>query len=173
MHASGASAQTPMTGDLEDLVERRRRDKDVRRITTLRPRWSRLGYYKGGVSEEALKAEQKRIEAERTQTQEWADAGEREVEVEDEDVMAALDDALLLLNETKSSTRCSPPTSAGSSTKPSSWRSPSATPTSSTHSARRCNQSARIGRRRSALRATLGAWHRLPIHFLCVSDVTG
>jgi hypothetical protein len=60
-----------------------------------------LGYYKGGVSEEALKAEQKRIEAERTQTQEWADAGEREVEVEDEDVMAALDDALLLLNETK------------------------------------------------------------------------
>jgi hypothetical protein len=92
-----------MTGDLEDLVERRRRDKDVRRITTLRPRWSRLGYYKGGVSEEALKAEQKRIEAERTQTQERADAGEREVEVEVEveDVMAALDDALLLLNETK------------------------------------------------------------------------
>lgn len=30
-----------------------------------------------------------------------------------------------------------------------------------------------IGHHRSALRATLGAWHRLPIHSLCVSDVTG
>jgi site-specific DNA recombinase len=54
-------------------------------------------YYKGGVSEEVLKAEQERIEAERAQAQEWADAAEREVE----DVMAALEDALLLLNVTQ------------------------------------------------------------------------
>jgi hypothetical protein len=54
-------------------------------------------YYKRGVSEEVLKAEQERIEAERAQAQQWAEAADRAVE----DVMAALDDALLLLDETK------------------------------------------------------------------------
>jgi hypothetical protein len=52
-------------------------------------------YYKGGVSEEVLKAEQERIENERTKAQQWADAATREVE----DVMAALDDALAILDE--------------------------------------------------------------------------
>ena len=52
-------------------------------------------YYKGGVSEEVLKAEQERIESERAKAQQWADAAKREVE----DVMAALDDALAILND--------------------------------------------------------------------------
>jgi hypothetical protein len=51
--------------------------------------------YKGGVSEEVMKAEQERIESERTKAQQWADAAEREVE----DVMAALDDALTILDD--------------------------------------------------------------------------
>jgi hypothetical protein len=44
-----------------------------------------------------LKAEQDRIETERAKARQWADAADREVE----DVMAALDDALLLLDATK------------------------------------------------------------------------
>jgi hypothetical protein len=52
-------------------------------------------YYKGGVSEEVLKAEQERIESERAKAQQWADAAKREVE----DVMTALDDALAILND--------------------------------------------------------------------------
>jgi hypothetical protein len=46
-------------------------------------------------SEEVLKAEQERIESERTKAREWADAATREVE----DVMAALDDALAILDD--------------------------------------------------------------------------
>jgi hypothetical protein len=52
-------------------------------------------YYKGGVSEEVLKAEQERIEIEHGKARRWADTAEREVE----DVMAALDNVLILLDD--------------------------------------------------------------------------
>jgi site-specific DNA recombinase len=51
-------------------------------------------YYAGGVSQEVMRAEQQRIEAEQARAQEWAEAATRETE----DVMGALDDALLLLD---------------------------------------------------------------------------
>jgi hypothetical protein len=53
-------------------------------------------YYNGGVSEEVLKAEQQRIATEQTTAPRWADAAEAEVE----DVMDALEDALLLVDAT-------------------------------------------------------------------------
>ncbi len=80
-------------------IARRESDRHNRRLHELIGEQQSLVqlYYKGGVSEEVLKAEQERIEAERAQAQQWADAADREVE----DVMAALKDALLLLDETK------------------------------------------------------------------------
>ena len=80
-------------------IARRESDRHNRRLHELTGEQQKLVqlYYKGGVSEEVLKAEQERIEAERAQAQQWAEAADREVE----DVMAALDDALLLLDETK------------------------------------------------------------------------
>jgi site-specific DNA recombinase len=80
-------------------IARRESERHNRRLHELTGEQQKLVqlYYKGGVSEEVLKAEQERIEAERAQAQQWAEAADREVE----DVMAALADALLLLDETK------------------------------------------------------------------------
>ncbi len=77
-------------------IARRESDRHNRRLRELTGEQQKLVqlYYKGGVSEEVLKAEQNRIENERSQAQQWADAADRE----ETDVMAALDDALLLLD---------------------------------------------------------------------------
>jgi site-specific DNA recombinase len=79
-------------------IARRESDRHTRRLRELTGEQQKLVqlYYKDGVSEEVLKAEQERIENERTQAKQWADAAEREVE----DVMAALQDALILLDNT-------------------------------------------------------------------------
>ncbi len=78
-------------------IARRESARHTRRLHDLTGEQQKLVqlYYKGGVSEEVLKAEQARIETERAKAQQWADAAKREVE----DVMAALDDALAILNE--------------------------------------------------------------------------
>jgi site-specific DNA recombinase len=80
-------------------IARRESDRHNRRLRELTGEQQKLVqlYYKGGVSEEVLQAEQERIQAERAQARQWADAADREVT----DVMAALDDALLLLDATK------------------------------------------------------------------------
>jgi site-specific DNA recombinase len=80
-------------------IARRESGRHNRRLRELTGEQQKLVqlYYKGSVSEEVLQAEQERIENERAKAQQWADAADREVE----DVMAALDDALLLLNATK------------------------------------------------------------------------
>jgi len=79
-------------------IARREADRHNRRLRELTGEQQKPVqlYYKGGVSEEVLQAEQARIETERGQAKQWADAADREVE----DVMAALDDALLLLDAT-------------------------------------------------------------------------
>jgi site-specific DNA recombinase len=80
-------------------IARRESARHTRRLRELTGEQQKLVqlYYKGGVSEEVLKAEQDRIETERAKARQWADAADREVD----DVMAALDDALLLLDATK------------------------------------------------------------------------
>jgi site-specific DNA recombinase len=78
-------------------IARRESARHTRRLHDLTGEQQKLVqlYYKGGVSEEVLQAEQERIETERSKAQEWADAATREVE----DVMAALDDGLAILDE--------------------------------------------------------------------------
>jgi hypothetical protein len=78
-------------------VARRESARHNRRLHDLTSEQQKLVqlYYKGGVSEEVMKAEQERIESERTKAQQWADAAKREVE----DVMAVLDDALTILDD--------------------------------------------------------------------------
>ncbi len=78
-------------------VARRESARHTRRLHDLTGEQQKLVqlYYKGGVSEEVLKAEQKRIESERAKARQWADAASAEVE----DVIAALDDALAILND--------------------------------------------------------------------------
>jgi site-specific DNA recombinase len=78
-------------------IARRESERHNRRLHELTGQQQKLVqlYYKGGVSEEVLKAEQQRIETERSKAKRWANAAEREVE----DVMAALDDALILLDD--------------------------------------------------------------------------
>jgi site-specific DNA recombinase len=77
-------------------VARRASERHARRLRELTGQQQKLIqlYYNGGVSEEVMRAEQQRIETEQAQAQQWADAAIREVE----DVMGALDDALLLLD---------------------------------------------------------------------------
>ena len=77
-------------------VARRASARHTRRLRELTGQQQKLVqlYYNGGVSEEVMRAEQQRIEAEQAQAQQWADAATREVE----DVMGDLDDALLLLD---------------------------------------------------------------------------
>ncbi len=78
-------------------IARRESARHTRRLQDLTGEQQKLVqlYYKGGVSEEVLKAEQERIESARTQAKQWADAATREVE----DVMAALEDALAILDD--------------------------------------------------------------------------
>ncbi len=78
-------------------IARRESARHIRRLHDLTGEQQKLVqlYYKGGVSEEVLKAEQERIESERTKAQQWADAAKREVD----DVMDALEDALTILND--------------------------------------------------------------------------
>jgi site-specific DNA recombinase len=80
-------------------IARRESERHTRRLRELTGQQQKLVqlYYRGGVSEEVLKAEQARIETERDKAQKWSDAADREVE----DVMAALEDALLLLDESR------------------------------------------------------------------------
>jgi site-specific DNA recombinase len=78
-------------------IARRESARHQRRLHDLTGEQQKLVqlYYKGGVSEEVLKAEQDRIESERATAQQWADAARSEVK----DVMAALDDALAILDD--------------------------------------------------------------------------
>jgi site-specific DNA recombinase len=78
-------------------VARRESARHTRRLRELTGEQQKLVqlYYRGGVSEDVLKAEQQRIETERTKAKRWADAAHRETQ----DVMAALDDALILLDD--------------------------------------------------------------------------
>ncbi len=77
-------------------IAHRESERHTRRLRELTGEQQQLLqlYYRGKVSEEALEAEQQRIETERTQAQRWADAAKRETE----DVMGALEDALTLLD---------------------------------------------------------------------------
>jgi hypothetical protein len=79
-------------------VARRASERHTRRLRELTGQQQKLVqlFYKCGVSEEVLQAEQERINTEKAKAQRWADAATREVE----DVMGALDDALLLLDNT-------------------------------------------------------------------------
>jgi hypothetical protein len=84
----------------------------VRELTAQQQKLVQL-YYNGGVSEGVLKAEQQRIAAETAQAERWVEAARAETQ----DVMDALDDALLLLDETVIYERL-PTAAADSSTKP-------------------------------------------------------
>ena len=78
-------------------IARRESERHKRRLRELTSQQQKLVqlYYDGGVSTEVLQAEQQRIEEERAKAEQWADAATREVE----DVMLALADALVLLDE--------------------------------------------------------------------------
>jgi hypothetical protein len=71
-------------------------DRHTRRLHELTAQQQKLVqlYYKGGVSEEIMQAEQERIEAERTTTERWSKTAQREVQ----DVDQALEDALALID---------------------------------------------------------------------------
>jgi site-specific DNA recombinase len=77
-------------------VARAEADRHKRRLHELTGQQQKLIqlYYKGGVSEEVMQAEQDRIEAERTSAERWSDAAKRQVE----DVDQALQDALALID---------------------------------------------------------------------------
>jgi len=87
--------------DIRDLVEdrlavaRKEAEKHNRHLRTLQDEQQKLVqlYYKGGVSEEVLQAEQTRIESERTQSERLAQAASHEAD----DVLEALDDALAIV----------------------------------------------------------------------------
>jgi site-specific DNA recombinase len=66
-----------------------------RKLRTLQGEQQKLVqlYYKGGVSEEVLQAEQQRIETERTQARKWVQAATHEAE----DVLDALDESLAIV----------------------------------------------------------------------------
>jgi site-specific DNA recombinase len=66
-------------------------------------------YYKGGVSEEVMLAEQQRLEAERTASERWANTARSEVE----EVMQALEDALALIGLATAPYLSANPTSGG------------------------------------------------------------
>jgi site-specific DNA recombinase len=80
-------------------VAQRESDRHTRRLRELTDHQQQLVqlYLRKAVSEEVLAAEQQRIETERSQAQRWANAASREVK----DVMSALDDALLLLDDSR------------------------------------------------------------------------
>jgi hypothetical protein len=72
-----------------------RHQRRVRELTDQQQKLVQL-YDNGGVSEEVLKAEQKRIAAETAKAQRWAEAAQAEIT----DVLGALEGALLVLDET-------------------------------------------------------------------------
>ena len=78
-------------------VARRESDRHGRRLRELTGQQQKLVqlYYRNAVSEEVLEAEQQRIETERAQARLWSDAAIRE----ETDVMGALDEALILLDD--------------------------------------------------------------------------
>ncbi len=96
--------QTKVREALHEYVEskaevaRRASQRHKRRLRELNGQQQKLVqlFYNGGVSEEVLQAEQKRISVEQTKAQQWADAAEAETR----DVMDALEDALLLVDAT-------------------------------------------------------------------------
>ena len=75
---------------------RKEADRHARRLHELTAQQQKLVqlYYKDGVSEDVMKAEQERIEAERATTERWSDAAKRQVD----DVDQALEDALALID---------------------------------------------------------------------------
>jgi site-specific DNA recombinase len=90
-----------LRGYIENKTEvaRRAAERHQRRVRELQEQQTALIqlYYKGGVSEEVMQAEQNRIQTEQTQAQQWADAAATEVQ----DVMNSLEDALLLLDRNR------------------------------------------------------------------------
>jgi site-specific DNA recombinase len=83
--------------DSKAEVARRNSKRHDRRLRELTGQQQKLlqAFYNGGVDEDVLRAEQARIETERAQARKWAEAAVREVQ----DVMDALDNALLLLDD--------------------------------------------------------------------------
>jgi site-specific DNA recombinase len=77
-------------------VARSEADRHERRLHELTAQQQKLIqlYYKGGVSEEVMKAEQERIEDESAATERWSETARREVQ----DVDQALEDALALID---------------------------------------------------------------------------
>jgi site-specific DNA recombinase len=77
-------------------VARREAKSHERRLRELSGQQQKLVqlYYKGGVSEEVMQAEQQRIEAERSASERWSNMARNEVA----DVMQALEDALALID---------------------------------------------------------------------------
>ena len=73
--------------------ESERHSRRLRELTTQQQKLVQL-YYRDAVSEDVLKAEQARITAERAQVEHWANAARHQID----DVMAALDEALLLVD---------------------------------------------------------------------------
>lgn len=78
------------------MHERRESARHARRLRELTAQQQKLVqlYYRGTIGEEVLTAEQQRIERERAEAHRWAAAAVHEVE----DVLQALDDALLLID---------------------------------------------------------------------------
>lgn len=98
-HSKQARVRQALRAYVEGKAEiaKRASERHQRRLRELTGQQQKLLqlFYNGGVSEEVMKAEQQRIQTERTKAQQWADAATAEVE----DVMGALEDALVLLDE--------------------------------------------------------------------------
>jgi site-specific DNA recombinase len=78
-------------------IVRKQSERHSRRLRTLQDEQQKLLhlYYRGGVSEEVLQAEQQRIEAERTQARRLIEGASLEAE----DILEALDDALVIVSD--------------------------------------------------------------------------
>ena len=74
-------------------TESERHARRLRELTTQQQKLVQL-YYRDAVSEDVLRAEQARITAEQAQVEQWAQSAQHQVD----DVMAALDEALLLVD---------------------------------------------------------------------------
>ena len=78
-------------------VARKQSEHNSRRLRTLQDEQQKLVqlYYRGSVSEEVLKAEQERIETERTEASRWVESAAHEAK----DVMQALNEALTIVED--------------------------------------------------------------------------
>jgi hypothetical protein len=99
LSASIRSARARSSEALRSSPAARRRTGQQQKLLQL--------YYNGGVDEGVLKAEQERIETERAQAHKWSEAAVREVQ----DVVDALDTALILLDNEQVLYETLPPTS--------------------------------------------------------------